>query len=151
MAFSYRLRTDKDVEFTGEIVQNAMESENIALPGTLDGINGTARCRIKAVTIISDENLQWELWFWANDLFQESNLDADRFVGKILFAAADGTRIAATGAYYYYQEDLDIAYEDLDKTGELHVSLINRSAAAKTAGAGGEIVVEFIMEPMVTP
>lgn len=146
MAFIYRVRSDKDDHFTGEILQNAAEEENIEVPQALQGMNGTVRAIVRAVNIISDENLAWELWFFQNDLFQESNLDNDRFTGKYTFAAADAVRIGGTGAYYYYKDTLAIPYEDLDKTGELHVALVNRSAGAKTAGAAGEVVVEFTLE-----
>ena len=146
MAFRYTVRTDKDVEFTGAIAQNASEEENVVLPVTLKGINGNARIRLKGMHIISDENLDWEVWLFGNDLFQESNIDNDRFLGRWSFVAADGLRIAGTGAYYYAIDGLDVEYVDLDNSGEIHVALVNRSAAGKTAGAAGEIVIEFVFE-----
>ena len=144
--FVYHVRSDKDTDFTTEIVQNAGDPENLVLPGALSGVGGNARIRIKNLAILSIENLAWEVWLFANDLFQESNLDADRFLGFWTFAAADAKRIAATGTYYYYVEDLDIPYVDLDNTSELHVMLVNRSAAAKTAGAAGYVVLDFAAE-----
>ncbi len=37
---------------------------------------------------------------------------------------------------------------DDDNSGEIHITLINRSAAAKTTGDAGSVVVELSMEPM---
>lgn len=148
MAQFYKLQTDKDVEFTGAIVQNASEQENIVLTPTLQGVNGTAQVFIRAIGIISDQNLAWELQFWSTDGFEDSNLDLDSNVGRWTFQAADGVQIAGTGSYYYYIDGLSIPYYDDDHTGELHVSLVNRSATSKNAGATGEIVVKVWAEPM---
>lgn len=149
MAFVYQVRSDKDVHFVGAIAQNASEEANISLPSALDGIKGNARSRIRSIIIESDENLAWELWFFGKDLFQESDLDLDYFLGSVTFATGDGLRIGGAGQYCYYREDLDLAYEDFDNSGELHVALVNRSAASKTAGASGEVVVTFYLEPQV--
>lgn len=156
--FLYRVRTDKDVEFTGAILQNAAEEENIVLSSGLSGMNGQAELILRGITIISDQNLAWELQFFSSDLFQESNLDLDTFIARWSFAAADGVQIGATGTYEYYIDGLEIPLWDDDRvavtnagvtgTGELHVALVNRSATSKIAGATGEIVVTFWVEPM---
>jgi hypothetical protein len=148
MSFTYSVRTDKDTHFTGAIAQNAKEDENVVLPGALDGIRGNARGYIKGIMIQSDENLAWELAFWSTDGFENTDLDLDTFISRWSFVVADGVRFGGTGQYYYYIEGLKIPYVDEDNTGELHMSLVNRSAAAKTAGAAGEVVVEVYMEPM---
>jgi hypothetical protein len=134
--------------FTGAIAQNAKEDENITLPGALDGIGGNARGYIRGIMIQSDENLAWELAFWSSDTFDDTTLDDDDFLSRWSFAAADGVRFGGANQYYYYIEGLEIPYVDDDKSGELHMSLVNRSAASKTAGAGGEVVVEVFIEPM---
>ena len=73
------------------IVQNAEERENISLPAALGG-----RIRLVGARIISDENLAWELMFWAKDSFSGgapgADLDLDTFLGKWLFTAGDGSQ-----------------------------------------------------------
>ena len=150
----FTVRSDKDTHFTGEIVQHAGEKENLVMPGSLGG-----RSRIVGVRIISDENLAWEPNIFGSDAFEGgapgADLDTDSFLGRHAFAVGDGLQIAATGPYYYFVSDLDIPYRDGDHPGpsgvsaspELHVWLVNRSAGAKTAGAAGEIMVEFLLVP----
>ena len=130
------IRTAKGTHFTTEITQNNMETENIT------GLE-TNRLIIEAVTIQSDQNLQWELFLWGKDTLDETDHDADYFQCRIKFATTDGAQIGAANQYYYYKGDLKLVYMDLDKSQELHVALVNRSATAKNAGATGEVVVEF--------
>lgn len=157
-----RVRSDKDTDFTGAIAQNAQESENLVPPAAL-GAGGPCRSRLHSISIISKENLDWELWFFSTDDFATNNaadIDQVGFLGKWAFIAADATRIAATGAYFYYIDGLDIAYHctDFDEhatlvagakrpQGQVHVMLINRSAAGKSAGANGELVIQLGFEP----
>jgi hypothetical protein len=148
MPFAYTVRTDKDTHFTGAIAQNAKEDENLTLPGTLRGTNGNARIAIRSIMLQSDQNLSWELIFWSTDGFDNTDLDLDTFLSRWTFAVADGVQIAGANQFYYYIEGLDIPYVDADNTGELHVSLVCRSAAGKTAGAGGEVVVQIAAEPI---
>lgn len=155
-----RVRSDKDEHFTGAIVQHAEERENITMPAALGG-----RLRLVCITLISDQQLAWELDFWFSKTFSGAavgaDLDLDTFAGKWAFAAADGTQIGGAGPYYYHISGLDIPYRDNDhpqttaqakkaevaSNPKLHVCLVNRSAAAKTAGAAGEIVAEFGFVP----
>ena len=75
-------------------------------------------------------------------------MDLDAFQSRWTFVTADGIRYAGTGQYYYYIDGLDIPYLDEDNSGELHLSLVNRSAGAKSAGSGGEVVVSITMQPV---
>jgi hypothetical protein len=147
MAFTYQVRSDKDTHFTGAIIQNAAEEENIVLPQCLRGMNGNARAIVRSVAIVSDENLDWEVWLFRTDGFQDADLDLDTFTGFMAFAVADARQIAGAGPFYYYRGELNLPYQDADNTGELHIALVNRSAAAKSAGAAGEAVVILEMEP----
>ena len=147
MALSYTVRTDKDTHFTGAIAQNASEEENVVLPGALAGIRGNARGYIRSITVVSDQQLAWELGFFSADSFEDADADVDTHIAAWPFQAADGIQIAATGLYRYYVDGLAIPYLDDDGTFELHVALINRSATGKNAGATGEVAVEFEIEP----
>lgn len=140
------IRSDKDVHFTGAIAQNAGEAESILFTGDI----APQRYRIRSLNIISEENLAWEVVFFARSTFngapQIADIDLYTFLGYFSFGAGDAIRIAATGPYLYYIDGLDIAYEDQDESQTLHLMLVNRSAAAKTAGAAGEVVVQTGVE-----
>jgi hypothetical protein len=148
MAFSYKVVTDKDTHFTGAIAQNASEEENVALPAALAGVNGDARGIIRAFTVLSDQNLDWQLIFCSKDIFTDTDLDIDSTMLTYRFTAStDALQIGGTGPYYYFKDGLELPYVDEDKTGELHISLVNRSATGKNAGATGEVVVKIYIEP----
>lgn len=132
-------------DFTGAIVQNAAAFANIPCPGM---IKGPAPARVRSLMIISVENLAWEVQFFSTNGFQQpGNIDADGYLGVWAFAVADGIRIGATGHYYYYVDGQDVPIVDQSDQGALHVALVNRSAAAKTAGAAGAVVLKIGLEP----
>jgi hypothetical protein len=137
--------TDKDTDFTGALATNAAATANLAVPQLPD----SAQCRLKNIGIISDQALSWEVWLWATNSFNDnaSDLDAVYPFGRWQFDASNGIQIAGTGPYYYYIDGLDVPYQDSQKLSQLHVMLINRSATSKNAGATGEIVVKFCLEP----
>lgn len=141
MAFYYLISTDPDIEFTGALATNAAENEDLVLAGAYQGINGAVQAFIRTITILSKENLAWELQWYRTDDFQNADPEVDKFLASWAFVAADGKQVAATGLYRYYVDGLEIPYVDEDKSGEMHLSLINRSVASKSAGAGGEITV----------
>lgn len=143
--FVTKVKTVSTVDYLPALAQNAGANANITLAGALAGVNGNSRVRLKNISIISVENLSWEIWFFTANTFQ-TTIDADTFLGFWSFAASDAKRIAATGLYYYYVEDLDVPYLDTDNTGKLHMTLVNRSAASKTANAGGAITIKVTAE-----
>ncbi len=141
-SLSYRIVTDKDVQWTGALAQNAGANETINVPWA----DANLRLTLSALTVVSDQNLAWELAFWNSAVFGSSNLDLDGYIGNWQFQTSDGFQIAATGSYRYFIPDLGIPLVDLAGAGNLYVTLINRSATAKNAGATGEIVVTFHVE-----
>jgi hypothetical protein len=146
--FTYLLATDPDDQFTGALATNATENENLVLNAALAGVNGAAQGLIRSITIVSDQNLAWELQWYTADTFQNADPEVDSFLSYWAFAAADGVQVAATGLYRYYVDGLAIPYKDADASGEMHISLINRSVTSKNAGATGEIKVTLGVEPM---
>lgn len=152
----FKVRTDKDVDFTAAAAQNAMITADLINNSV--GAGGNARSRIKSISILSDQNLAWEVNFFgdSNFMVNQANLDSVLFLGRWTFQVADGLQIAATGPYLYYVDGLDIPYLDADgatppaHVGQIHVGLVNRSATAKNAGATGEIVLELGVEPTLT-
>lgn len=148
MAQDYKVRTDKDVNYIGALVQNAGADENITLPPQCAGVGNTAQVFIRAITIVSDQNLAWELDFWSTSGFANADLDLNSYIGRWTFGTGDGVQIAGAGSYYYYIDGLGIPYYDDSKAGQLHMTLVNRSATSKNAGATGEIVITVWCEPM---
>lgn len=72
-----RLRSDKDLHFTGAIAQNGEEQENIA--GLISN-----RIIIRGVTINSRQALKYRLSFYKKDTFSQSDVDDDTFVGSVI-------------------------------------------------------------------
>ena len=159
-------RSDKDDNFTEEIVQNAQEQENLVLPeGIAAGRH--CRCRIKWINIMSTDNLAWEIWLWQDQNGSapaSGDMDDVNVLGRWAFNTSDGKQIAGAGDYFYYIDGLDVVYEDLDgglgvitsvpprvhAGGQLHVSLVNRSAGSKTPIlSGGYFVIIFGLEPTI--
>jgi hypothetical protein len=141
--------------FVGSLAQNAALNARIPLPQGV-GAGGSARSTVESITVVSADQLDWEFWFWSNKTFQNSgHPDLEGFLGFWSFAVAggDGKRIAGTGLYYYYIDALGIPYQDLDKQPDksevayLNVTLVNRSAGAKTDGAWFQPT--FVLQPTI--
>ena len=97
----------------------------------------------------SDENLGWEVAFWSKDSFEDtSDMDADAFRSRWSFVVAAGVQYGGTGQYYYYIDGLNIPYQDEDNSGELHISLVNRSSSGKSSGSSGEVIIAITMQPV---
>lgn len=141
---TFAIRSDKDnatpTGWSGALVQNAQIGANLT---------GLASCkiRIKRIKVQSDQNLDWQFYFWKTNTWDDIDLDIDSFCGKATFDSATGEQIAGANQYYYDSGMMDVVYEDLDGTFALHASLINRSAVAKIVGATGELIGEFEYEP----
>lgn len=149
--------------FSATLTQNAGLNGRIRLPEAI-AAGRTAACILQGIQITSVDQNDWEFWVWANAQCQSGHPDLEAFRGFWSFTVAggDGKRIAGTGLYYYYIDGLGIFYEDLDamtvqgqsglavsngQTGAyLNVTLVNRSAGAKTAN--GWFHAEFVLEPV---
>jgi len=146
MGFAY-IATDKDTHFTGALAENAIESESVDMPA--DWITADIeKCIISEMSFQSDQNLDWELIFWANSDYNETDLDNSKVITRISLAATTADQIAGT-AQYIYDNPLaqSIEYVDEDNTSKIHVSLLNRSATGKNAGATGEVVLRMGCTP----
>lgn len=136
----YTIRSDKDTHFTLGLVQNAKEDE--ALAGLASN-----KIRVKRLKAQSDQNLDWQYYFWKTITTDDTDLDIDSFCGRVTLDSAQGEQIAGANQYYYDNGRTDLPYECLDGTFVLDISLVNRSAVAKIAGATGENIVEVEYEP----
>jgi hypothetical protein len=139
------LRTDKDVHFTGAIAQNAGENEDIVT-------NYHAKeCLLMSLSMIADQNLDYELHFWKDaqktGVFGTADIDSDRYLGFFSFPASGAKQVGEAGiSSYYYHQTLTSPFRLKDETTttdrfNVHVRLMNRSATSKNAGATGEIVL----------
>lgn len=154
-----RVRTLSTSQFTGGLAQGVaaivdldIVAAALAAGGDGAGVAGAkhVRTRLHELRILSKENLAWavELWGSATGI-AGTDIDACKFLGRWEFTAGMGKKDNADTFYKYWVPGLDLSYQDLDQTGKLHIRLINLSAAAKSAGTAGAIVVEFALEPTI--
>ena len=145
----YTLVSVMGTHFTGALAQNAIESESIALHTDLVTL-GINEILIESITIHSDQNLDWDIVLWGNSDYEEAVLDSAKFIDYFNYANASGKQAAGAGPFYYASpsNNLDIPYVDQDKTSKLHISLINRHATGKNAGATGEVVIKVDYRPV---
>lgn len=137
--------------WTATLAQNAGLFERILIPEGV-GAGRAAKSLLRSVKVVSSDALDWEFWFWATSKGQSGHPDADVFLGRVtLTASADGKQIAGTGLTYYTKDALDIPIYDADAHDTpgpgsfLNVTLVNRSAGAKTADAWFQVA--FGLEP----
>jgi len=131
--------------FTGALAQYASEEEN------LTGLDDS-EITITSVTAYSEQNLDMRVLLFETDGFQETtsaDMDDDEFIESIhLDAPTDGIRYKNANGYYVSATDLNIDYEDLDASGELHVALEIVGPTAKLAsGSGGNVWLKFSYIP----
>lgn len=135
----YTVSSLKDSQFTDELAKNAVERENIT------GLRSN-RIRISKITIQCTQQLHLQLIFYGTDAFEESELASDRYIADVELDMP----------YYGFQQtvsqwrmdltDVNIDYEDLDGTKELHVVLKNLSPTTKSAYPTTEVKVDFLCE-----
>lgn len=141
------------LDFTGALAQNAVLRARIPLPESIAaGRHG--RCIVQSLQIVSADQLDWEVWLFANQLYESTgHPDLECFVGYWRFttAASDGLQVGSSGFYHYYIPGLGLQYRDEDGHNNpaagcfLNVALVNRSAGSKTNGAWFQM--SFAVEP----
>lgn len=137
----YTIASNKDTQFTEAIAKDGVERENLV--GLLSN-----RVRINRISIQSDQQLFYEILLYATDEFESADIGLDRFVASIEFNMPIYGFQQTTSQYRMDLGNLNIDYEDLDETKELHVVLVNRSPTSKSAGPDGDVKVEFLCENM---
>lgn len=152
----YLVASLKTTQFIGALATGVGEYADIQLPESI-GAGRVARCYVRAITIVSTENLDWEVWVLSRTGGTTADADTDPTRGYWSFVAADGKRVAGAGLYHYYNGDLEIPYQDEDQgagaagtKAYLHTCLVNRAVGAKSAGAPGYLSVRFFLEPSYT-
>jgi hypothetical protein len=146
MKIDWTIRSDKDVNFLADLAMGAGSDAN------LTGFSGN-KGRIKRIKcqLLAGAARAFDIWIYKTDTFQNADLDLDSFCAKVEFLAADGTQCdaGAVPQFYYDSRALDIPYEDLDGTSELHVSLVWRDGVGydPTAPGTDRLIVEVEYEP----
>lgn len=152
------VRTDPATQFTGALAQNAAATVNLAMnftgpagDGYVDpglGAGKTLKARLRSILIQSRENLDWEVWLWGKNTFNASATDpAQNFpFGFVALAGSGAKQIAGAGLYTYFVSGVDVPYLDLDVSGQLHLMLVNRAGAGKSAGAAGAVGIQLAFE-----
>ena len=141
------IASDKDTHFTGALAQNAIESESINMP-TPWQTAGVQKCVISELNFQSDQDLDWEVIFWRNSDYDESDMDNSKVIDRITVAASTSEQIAGAGQFIYENPlAQSIEYVDEDNTSKIHVSLVNRDATGKNAGATGEVALTIGCTP----
>lgn len=136
----YDLASDKDNNFTLALLTGFKEDEN--LTGLL-----TNKVRVTGISIEAEQALNFWIMFWKSATFSNPDLNIDTFIGGVnLDLAGFGLRVDGAGQWYMSLEDVDLDYEDANRTNVLHVSLYNADAVAKIAGAAGAVKLVFRYE-----
>lgn len=133
--------------FTDALAQHASEVEILDLPAAV-GTGGGGRCRIQNCIVWSSDNLIWEIGIYQHKDPKSPDPNVDYFVGRISLPLALGLQDDAAGLYRYYLDGLDILYEDAMQLGRIYLTVVNRSAGAKTAyGVGGHFRLRLGLSP----
>ena len=138
-------------QFTEALVQDAISANyNLGLPRQV------SRVFINGFTIVSMENLAWELWLFDKATGLTALPGTDRLVGMWAFPAIAAQQVGYTVTsggvpnvlFRYHITGNMIPYLDQDYVASpgtlnpaLHLRLVNRSAAAKTADVPGAIQI----------
>jgi len=143
------LRSDKDTHFTGSLSENAGELEALTITAT----QFTNEFVIEQISIISNQNLEWDLFIWSSSIGPDtSDYDDDTYIEYQNFPKTTGKQIGGAGGFYYSASDIKIPYRDDDiderANGSVHCTLVNRSSTSKNAGATGEVVVVMYIRPI---
>lgn len=142
--------TLKGTHFTGVIAQNASEEEDVGFPSDWATV-GVQTVEVRNITIQSDQQLEWDIQFYASDSHSSTDHDLDTFVTNLNFATTDGIQNAGTAQYRYDKNPTftPFMYTDEDNSSEYHITLVNRNAAEKNAGATGEVVIKIYAVPII--
>jgi hypothetical protein len=136
------IRSNSRDHFT-EPLRMGASSEGVNLAGLASN-----KIIIKNVKVRAAQDLNLEVFFWKTDNFNQGDIDADSFGGSVGLGGEGSSQVSNDGWFYSMSGPLEIPYEDLDDSWELHLSLCNRGHEAKRRGAEGAVSVEVEYEPI---
>ena len=133
METNYVLTSDSTTYYTDALVQNAVEVESFP------GLRGDGNGKIKAITIRSKENLDWQI-----ELYDKSGniLDFQAFPANtaVKYTGTDFNYSLAGQKYIEWQIPLTTPNVTVE------IGLRNLSAAAKTTGSDGAVTIALTIE-----
>lgn len=135
MEYYNLIRTVDGVHFTDTLLQDYEELESLKADSSFGG-GGSSRGIVVATSILSSQNLAWDLWFYDRRAGRSPDPNADGFLGYWGFVATDAKQVTSPAhgdSYYYHINGLQIPILDDGFAGEVHVGLVNRSATPKDA------------------
>ncbi len=168
-AFQQPVFSNPTVDFTEALSTNDASANVDLVLSTRDPL-----WFIRAIAIVSVQDLAWELQFYSSADNLGGTLDTDKFIGVWQFSplvvgppASPGYPITpidvspADAFYRFYVDGLWIPYYDGDMLGArsvaaggtypnnaaVHTRLVNRSATSKIAGASGAVKVTLFLAP----
>ncbi len=144
------IASDKDVHFQGALAGSGVVStgESISMPD--DWVTaGIYKCVISELTAQTEEDIDLALIFWSNGNFNSTDQDAAKIVSVVQLSATNNERLGGAGQYYVPNPLIqNIEYVDEDHSGKIHVSLLCKDAAGKSAsGSGGEVSIRMGCTP----
>jgi hypothetical protein len=135
----YSIETDPLLVFTDELIQDAVEREDII------GLR-TNKARLSEAIIQADQQLHLQLLFYSSYLMDESDISADTFLGAVEFDLSLYGIQQTTSQWRMSLTDVNIDLLDDDETKTIHVILKNLDSTTKNAGDTGEVKVTFVLE-----
>lgn len=137
------IRSKATTQFTDQIAADASELETLTVHTGGRELSG----KIGHITIVSKENLPWEVSLFTDGNANDTDPDKNTFVDREAFTAANGIRFSGAGLYHYAKAGLGINYYASD--GNIRVRLVNPSGsgATKSAGATGALVIGIGFDP----
>jgi hypothetical protein len=148
------VRTLAASQFRGALAQHAIATLDLdPVQGGGSALGPHAECHIEAISILSAQNLAWEIYLYRRSTFNQAAIDDNYLAGRHVFAATDGLQIAATGPFLYYTSNVNIPYWDEEPRnstvpqGRIHLGLVNRSVTGKSADDAGAISIRLICSP----
>jgi len=136
--YGFAVRTDGATELRSALAQH--EAELVILTQEDHGVP-IASFDIVRVSVLSAENLAWDVYFYDSAPGALTAHDDNPVVDWIEFDATQGKQINATGPFIYSLSAFKTRYINRNGEPTIYVRLCQRDAAGKTANDPGRVVV----------
>ena len=151
---NYTIEAVKSNVITGLVAQNAGTSFNVSFPEGWSNAQ-ISKIKIHNVSVTAELSTTGDMGFDLNlfgkDTYQTTGLvttDED-FMGNISFEIRESETITGSSLIRYTKDfaDSPILYQDLDNTGEIHITLVVRTATS--FAAADSLTVTFMVSPVL--
>lgn len=140
---------------TGLVAQDDGKNINVSYPEGW-GTAQIQKIKIHNVSVTAELSTTGDMAFDINLFGKDTHEDtglvttAEDFMGMIRFVVGDSETIDTGGASFRYTKDFSdnpILYQDLDNSGELHITIVPRTATS--FAAADSITITFMVEPIL--